>query len=156
MDTDSQLHLHRLGKQIFSLQHYAKFECSYSLDLEKKWSLSTLLSFWKKTSSLKVFIMYKENSCRKKILIINFLSAIYVVAFFLCIDSNFRHLRNNVSGNNGVKYLPYTFLLRLSFDVKKYKFIWDWNFRSFAPRPLLWRVPWCSVCNLTMFQNFKI
>ena len=64
--------------------------------------------FLKKNLVLKIFILYKENSCIKKILIINFLSAIYVV--FLSKHSNFSYLRN-VSANNGVKYLPYTFLL---------------------------------------------
>ena len=81
-----------------------------------------IIIFLKQNLVLKVFILYKENSCIKKILIINFLSAIYVVVVLLCKHSNFSHLRNKVSANNGVKYLPYT-LLRLSFDVKKHKFI---------------------------------
>ena len=88
------------------------------LGLREKMEPFDIIIFLKKFLVPKVFILYKENSCIKKILITNFLSAIYVVVFLLCKHSNFSHLRNNVSANNGVKYLPYTFLLRLSFDVK--------------------------------------
>ena len=42
-----------------------------------------IIIFLKKNLVLKVFILYKENSCIKKILIINFLSVIFVVVFFV-------------------------------------------------------------------------
>ena len=96
MDIDSQLHL---PDRVNKVSLYSTIQ-----------SLS--VAFWhylfEKNLVLKVFILHKENSCIKKILIINFLSAIYVV--FLSKHSNFSYLRN-VSANNGVKYLPYTFLL---------------------------------------------
>ena len=105
------------GKQSFSLQYYTKFECSYFLDLEKKWSLLTLLSFWKNPRPKGFYTaqrksLYKENFYNK------FSFCNLCCFFLLCKHSNFSHLRNNVSANNWVKYLPYTFLLRLSFDVK--------------------------------------
>ena len=123
------------GKQSFCLQYYTKFECSYFLDLEKKWSPSPLLSFWKKTRpkgfyTIQKKFLHKENSYNK-------FSFCNLWFFLLCKHLNFSHLRNNVSANNGVKYLPHTFLLRLSFDVKKYKFRGDWHFRSFALPPSL-------------------
>ena len=68
------------GKQSFCLQYYTKFECSYFLDLEKKWSPSPLLSFWKKTRpkgfyTIQKKFLHKENSYNK------FSFAIYV---FFC------------------------------------------------------------------------
>ena len=112
MDIDSQLHLH---DRVNKVSLYSTIQ---NLSVIIPWTYRKNGAFrhylFEKNLVLKVFILHKENSCIKKILIINFLSAIYVV--FLSKHSNFSYLRN-VSANNGVKYLPYTFLLKLSFDV---------------------------------------
>ena len=69
------------GKQSFSLQHYTKFECSYFLDLTEKMEPFQHYYIFEKDLILKVFILYKENSCIKKIVTIIFFSAICV---FFC------------------------------------------------------------------------
>ena len=93
--------------------------CVLFFGFREKMEPFDIIIFLKKKLVLKVFKLYKENSCIKKILIINFLSAICVVAFLLCKHSNFSHSRNNVSANNRIKYLPYIFLLKAHQQTSK-------------------------------------
>ena len=104
MDIDSQLHLHGRVNKV------SLYSTIQSLSVPISWTLRKNGAKLKKNFVLKFFILYKENCCIKKILIINFLSAIYGCFFFsflLCKHSSYSHLRNNVSVNNGVKYLPF-------------------------------------------------
>ena len=90
--------------------------CVLFFGFREKMEPFDIIIFLKKKLVLKVFKLYKENSCIKQILIINFLSAICVVVFLLCKHSNFSHSKNNVSVN---KYLPYIFLLKAHQQTSK-------------------------------------
>ena len=93
--------------------------CVLFFGFREKMEPFDIIIFLKKKLVLKVFKLYKENSCIKKILIINFFSAICVVAFLWCKHSNFSDTRNNVSANNRIKYLPYIFLLKAHQQTSK-------------------------------------
>ena len=72
---------------------------SYFLDLEKKWSLSTLLSFWEKKPRPKGFytvqrkFLYKENSDHN---------------FYFCNLCFFCYVNNRISATWGIMFQPAT------------------------------------------------